>query len=95
VFSTQDKPRHQANVFGCEVLNEMVLYCPGTSDAVSLNESARAIWELCDGTRTVDDICAELADWTGSSPMQLRDDVWRAIDRLQELNLLNCGPTDC
>lgn len=69
----------------------MILYCPGTSDAVSLNEAARAIWNLCDGMRTVDDICVELAQRTGLSPEQLLDDVRSAIDRLHSLDLLNCA----
>jgi hypothetical protein len=71
-----------------EVLDELVAYVPATSQAVSLNVSARAIWELCDGTRTVDDICSELSEPTGMPPAALRADVQAAIDQMRDLGLL-------
>jgi hypothetical protein len=88
-----DKPSHRPGVIVSDVLNEMVVYNADTSQAVSLNESARAIWKLCGGTRTIDDICAELANCTGLSPAQLHDDVRNAIERLHDLNLLTSGTT--
>jgi hypothetical protein len=71
-----------------EAADEIVVYSPATSQAASLNESARAIWELCDGTRSIDDICTELAQWTRLPAAQLRDDVRNAVDRLRALDLL-------
>jgi hypothetical protein len=80
--------RHSPNAVSSEVLDEMVIYCPATSQALSLNESARAIWELCDGTRSVNDICAELARTVGGEPADLRGDVDAAISRLRDLGVL-------
>lgn len=53
-----------------------------------MNTSARAIWELCDGTRTIEDICSELSDAAGVAPEELHDDVERAIERFDTLGLL-------
>jgi hypothetical protein len=74
-----------------EVLDEMVVYVPDRSQALSLNESARAIWELCDGSRTLDDLCAELGHATGLAPSGLRDEVAHAVERLCELGALRAG----
>jgi len=71
-----------------EVLDELVAYVPASSQAVSLNVSARAIFELCNGTRTVDDICSELSEPTGMPPEALRADVQAAIDQMRDLGLL-------
>ena len=68
---------------------EMVLLAPGESEqAVWLNQSGRDIWELSDGTRTVDDILDDLQQRYGSSRRELHDDVVAAIDHLQDLCVL-------
>ena len=82
------RPRQVAGIVTSEVLDELVAYSPATSQAVSLNPSARAIWELCDGTRTVDEICAELAEAAGASVEVLRADVTSTLDRFRELGLV-------
>ena len=83
-----DRPRQRAGVVACEVLDELVVYSPDSADAVALNESAHAIWTLCDGSRTVAQICAELAVLAGVPAARLEGDVSGAIDRLRGLGLL-------
>jgi hypothetical protein len=39
-----------------EVDDEILLYKPSLHKAIHLNESAAAIWKLCDGTRNVKDL---------------------------------------
>ena len=82
------RPRQTPGVVTSEVLDELVAYSPATSQAVSLNVSARAIWELCDGSHTVDDICNELSEPAGMPPAALRADVQAAVDQMCELGLL-------
>jgi len=82
------RPRRTDGVVTSEVLDELVAYVPATSQAVSLNASARAVWELCDGTRTLEDICDELSEVVAMSPADLRSDVQSALDRLRELGLV-------
>jgi hypothetical protein len=82
------RPSQNPGVVTSEVLDELVAYSPASSQAVSLNVSARAIWELCDGARTVDDICNELSNLAGMPPEALRPDVQAAIDQMRDLGLL-------
>lgn len=88
VIDTPDKLRQSPGLIISEVLDELVIYAPGSSQAISLNASARAIWELCDGTRTLDDLCVELSGAAGLASDQLHEDVSGAITRLHELGLI-------
>ena len=90
-IDTPDRPCQSPGLMTSEVLDEIVIYAPGSSQAISLNESARAIWELCDGTRTLDDLCVELSGAAGRSSDELHDDVSGAVVRLHELGLIQSG----
>ena len=59
-----------------------------SEQAFTLNRSAVAIWELCDGTRTVEEITEELGQCLGRSRTTLLTDVMRGVNRLHELGLL-------
>jgi hypothetical protein len=88
VTSTLAKPSQSPDIVCSEVLDELVAYVPASSQAVSLNVSARAIFELCNGTRTVDDICNELSGSAGMPPEALRSEVQAAIEQMRDLGLL-------
>jgi coenzyme PQQ biosynthesis protein PqqD len=66
----------------------MLLYAAEGETAFSLNDSARAIWELCDGQRTVADLCRELGERFACEESQLLSDVTRTVAQLQQLGLL-------
>jgi len=68
--------------------DELLVYVPHGEKAYTLNRSAVAIWELCDGTRTVEEITEELGQCIGRSKAALLTDVIRGVARLQELGLL-------
>lgn len=59
-----------------------VLLQPG-GGAVSLNDSAAKILELCDGTRTVDELVAEMLAQTGGAALEsdVREFVEAALER--------------
>lgn len=82
------KPSHAAGIIHYRVLDEMVVYRPGSAQAASLNESAGALWELCDGERSLDQMCIQLGARYGLAPDELQDDVRNAVLRLCELGLL-------
>ena len=67
---------------------ELLLYPPGGESAHALSPSARIVWELCDGTRTIEQMCDELAPDVGRPAAELVTDVTVAIDRFNELGLL-------
>ena len=68
--------------------DELLLYVGNRESAYALNESARAIWDLCDGTRTADDIARELARIVGLPVENLRTDVDRTVVELLGRGLL-------
>lgn len=56
--------------------------------AVELSESADAIVQLCDGTRSVDGIAAALAAEFSADPAKLRSDVEICLAQLAARGLL-------
>lgn len=81
-------PRQKENVMAQEVLEEMVIYDAETEIGYSLNGSARSIWDLCDGKRSVERICQELAEPLKVSPDLLHEDVSILVGELSKLGLL-------
>ncbi len=86
------RPRRRAGVRVGRVLDQTVLEVPGRADALSLNPSAAAIWELCDGARGLADLTRELATRFHLSPDDLRSDVQSVIDRLESVGALDLEP---
>jgi Coenzyme PQQ synthesis protein D (PqqD) len=91
-------PRRTANVKEFVVSDEKLLYRPGKDLGVTLNQSARAIWELCDGRRTIDDIVSELGRRLGCADTQMlceiHADVINLVEELHDLGLVDNAPTD-
>ena len=81
-------PSRRSGVLHYELVDEMVVYDAVTSQAASLNETARLIWELCDGTRTVDALSAELAQHFDMPVDEITASVREALERLCELRLV-------
>jgi len=72
----------------------VLLYSPPQMRAYFLNASAYAVWELCDGTRSVEQIAEELAKEVGRAAADILPDVAKAIDQLQQEGLLLSQPDD-
>ena len=72
--------------------DELLLYTPEMARAFSFNQSAQAVWELCDGHRTLLDISRDLAQRYDAPSDQLLGDVKAAVQRFQELGLLEPEP---
>ena len=68
--------------------DELLVYVSDRESAYALNESARAIWDLCDGSRTTKDIVSELEEHVSDSVDGLETDVQETVSRLQDLGLL-------
>ncbi len=76
--TTIEKPRLATGVrLGYDKVRDrhMLLYPEG---AVTLNETAVSVLELCDGSRTIDEIASELAGSYQENP-DLRSDVGELI----------------
>jgi pyrroloquinoline quinone biosynthesis protein D len=68
--------------------DELLIRLPPGETAYALNPSALAIWRLCDGSRTVEEITDELGQCVGRSRAVLLPDVMQGVLRLHELGLL-------
>jgi Coenzyme PQQ synthesis protein D (PqqD) len=76
------RPLRVEFVVSYNVNDEMVLYAPEHGQAVSLNRSAGAIWDLCDGSNTLLEISTLLADWSGCPSSAILADVQHAVANL-------------
>lgn len=56
------RPRRVALVEQHQLADETLLYLPDAGTIVVINGSARMIWDLCDGARTVRDIVDEILE---------------------------------
>ncbi len=75
-------PRQQHGHFLEEIDGENLLYGSVAKKAFHLNESASAVWKLCDGTRTIQEIVDLLAQAYHGDPSVIRGDVMQTIDQL-------------
>lgn len=64
------------------------MYDPPRGEAFTLNRSARAVWSLCDGSRTIREIANELAEWLQSPADEILCDVRTSVQALDGLGLL-------
>jgi len=75
-------PSRVAN-FSLERLdNEILLYHPGLTKAIQLNETAAIVWELCDGRRSEDEITSLLVEAFPDQADEVRRDVDAVLRRL-------------
>ena len=86
------RPAQLRGVLPFEAGDELVLFVPPNETSITLNHSARAVWELCDGQRTVSDIAQALRQRYEVANGDLEADVVMALNQLQKLNLLEKRP---
>jgi Coenzyme PQQ synthesis protein D (PqqD) len=68
---------------------EVLLFAQGRQVVHALNASAWAVWDLCDGSRTVREIGRELAEVVGRTPGELGPDILSTVQQLGTLGLLD------
>ncbi len=86
------RPCRQKGVREGKILDSMFLEIPGRADTVSLNSSGAAIWEVCDGTRSLAEINHELETRFDMPPGSLRADIEVVIKRLEGIGALRIAP---
>jgi hypothetical protein len=65
-----------------------VILDPQGGEYFSLSDVGASIWELCDGSRTVEEIAASLAEIYDAPPEAIRSDVAELVDELTLAGLL-------
>ena len=74
-----------------ELDDNLALYDEVGQLLILLNSSAAAVWELCDGTTTLDDMVRELAEAlgaAGSAAEEITEDVRLTVGKLADLGLV-------
>lgn len=72
-----------------------VLRRPGRNTAHLLNETALALWQLCDGGTTPEEMAEAVAELFGLDRATARREVRRTLDELTEVGLVTWrGATD-
>ncbi len=89
-----EKPCHKLGHRSYTVADEMVLLPTPSSPrmAVSLNQSARAIWELCNGHRTQQNILDSLQQRYDQPRLQIAEHLSTALHTFNELSLFELTP---
>jgi hypothetical protein len=70
------------------VEDELLLFTDVHEEGIALNPSAWAIWDLCDGRRSVGEIGNELGRLVGRPPQEVLPAVQDAVARLAEARVL-------
>ncbi|HEV2909481.1 MAG TPA: PqqD family protein [Candidatus Eremiobacteraceae bacterium] len=81
------KPAVRTDLVMCNVRDEIVVYDFRSHQARCLNQTAAAVFKLCDGTRTPRQIAAELTRTLGAPCDE--EMVWMALAKLDESGLLD------
>jgi len=81
-------PKRSAKAAWQVVDHELVILRTDAQELMGVNESARHLWELVDGTRDLDMIATELARHYRQPVNRVRDDVVVFVAELAELGVL-------
>jgi pyrroloquinoline quinone biosynthesis protein D len=82
------KPRHVDGFTGKDLGDEYVLLDRSGDRFYRMNGTAREIYLLCDGSRTLDDIARALADSFDVTIETSRQDTAKTIEELQQAGIL-------
>ena len=77
------------NIVAENLPEEVILYDKGNNKVHCLNKRAAAVWESCDGTRTVNDLAEIVAGRFGEPSDHTM--VLLALEQLEKANLLEAG----
>jgi hypothetical protein len=81
-------PTRRAGASAVELDDNVAVYDDVGQLLILLNTSAAAVWELCDGRTTVDDMVRALAVAHRAHAEDIAEDVQRTVAKLVELGLV-------
>jgi hypothetical protein len=86
-------PRRRGDLNGFPVGNELVLLPADGEHLYALNETGAAIWQLCDGSRSLADVVSTLNERYGGDSTALTLDIAAALSQMQDLGLIESAST--
>jgi Coenzyme PQQ synthesis protein D (PqqD) len=84
-------PRPRSDLNTRVIDNEVVILDRANGNIHRLNATASAIWNLCDGRNTPEEISRQVAASFQLTPADVLPDVLRTVEDFQRLNLLDNG----
>lgn len=81
-------PRRKGELVQSGGSDGWTVYEPEMDSLHVLNASAKAIWELCDGSTSPSEMAVAVSELTGVSLAQAESDVEETIDRLRTAGLI-------
>ena len=78
----------KGNLVGPSENGQWSIYNPETETLHLLNDSARAIWELCDGDTTPEEMARAVSELTGVEYKDASKDVETTLIKLASLGLV-------
>lgn len=82
------RPSQSDNLKIYNLWDELVIYVPDQEKAISLNPTARAIWDLCDGQQTLAEIVQTLGNQFSASEVDLLADIQATVGQFHKLGLV-------
>jgi hypothetical protein len=89
--TTGSRPRRAESISASMLDDDLVLYAAETGQSYALNAVGRTIWELCDGTSSVEEIAGRIASSYGIPVEQALSDTQELIDELAQAQLIELG----
>ncbi len=84
----QGRPVRKPEVWLRQAGDENAVYNPNNGSVHLLNETALAIWDLCDGQTSPEEMVTAVCELTGMHPDIVTEDVQRILGEFEEAGLL-------
>ncbi len=88
---TGHSPRRVGRVVQHEIDGEIVLYDPKRNRVHTLNPTAAVIWQLCDGSRTADQLDEDMAILYDMDLSVIKRDLSQVLREFEKSHLLRHG----
>lgn len=79
-MSWSEQPRRREDLIFRQIDDDFVVYDPVSDTTTLLNVSSAAVLDLCDGSRTLDDMTQDVAKAFQVEPDAVRVDVQSSLD---------------
>ncbi len=90
-MGSEFRPRHRSGIRVEEIESELVLFDPELGKIAYLNQTAGAIWQLCDGSRTTTEICQLVAAAMQVNGETVAEDTRQTIAEFERAGLVMAG----
>jgi PqqD family protein of HPr-rel-A system len=85
------KPKTRDDLTFVDVDDDALVYDPRNHDVHHLNPTGKLVFQLCDGTSSLEETATAIADAFGADPDAVERDVRGAARELRKLGLLEDG----